>query len=80
MEFKESPLNSFRDVAYHLKTVFYLEEAVFLRRIQQKERFLANILKIIHRIYKKKKTSYSKIIILTLTFFHTFLMYSLVMF
>jgi amino acid transporter len=40
---------------HHLKTLFYSEEAIFLRRMQQKERFLAHFLEIIHRIYKKRR-------------------------
>ncbi len=40
---------------HHLKTLFVSEESIFLRRIQKKERFLANFLQILRRIYRKWK-------------------------
>ena len=40
---------------HHLKALFVSEESIFLRRIQKKERFLANFLQILRRIYKKWK-------------------------
>jgi len=35
---------------HHLKEMFLSEEAVFLRRIEQKERYLANFIQILHRL------------------------------
>lgn len=35
---------------HHLKRLFLSEEAIFLRRIEQKERYLANFIQMIHRI------------------------------
>jgi amino acid transporter len=36
---------------HHLKNLFISEEAIFLRRIEQKERYLANFIQMIHRIF-----------------------------
>lgn len=40
---------------HHLKESFLSEEAIFTRRLEQHERFLANFIKICHRIYHKMK-------------------------
>lgn len=39
----------------HLKEFFYSEEAVFTRRLEHRDKFLANFIRIIHRIYRKAK-------------------------
>jgi len=40
---------------HHLKSLFVSEEAIFVRRIKRKERFLANFLGLIYRAYKVLK-------------------------
>jgi APA family basic amino acid/polyamine antiporter len=40
---------------YHLKQLFISEEAIFIRRIKRKERFLANFIGMLHKTYKKLK-------------------------
>jgi hypothetical protein len=40
------------DIA-HLKELFLSEEAVFLRRMQTKQRFLAHFLDLVHRLVNK---------------------------
>ncbi|MDD1660326.1 MAG: APC family permease, partial [Methanomicrobiales archaeon] len=40
------------DIA-HLKELFLSEEAIFLRRMQQRERFLAHFLRLVHRLGKR---------------------------
>jgi len=40
---------------HHLKELFLSEEAIFVRRIKNKERFLANLLGILHRAYQEMK-------------------------
>ena len=37
----------------HLKELFLSEEAIFLRRMELKERFLANFLGMVHRLGKR---------------------------
>jgi amino acid transporter len=39
----------------HLKRMFVSEEAIITRRLERKEKFLANFFKIMHRIYEKLK-------------------------
>lgn len=39
---------------HHLKAMFLSEEAVFLRRIEQKERYLANFILMIHRLVHRR--------------------------
>ncbi|MBU1941501.1 MAG: hypothetical protein KKC68_06970 [Candidatus Thermoplasmatota archaeon] len=38
---------------HHLKSLFLSEEAIFVRRIGQRERFLANFIQLMHRGYKR---------------------------
>ena len=38
---------------HHLKKLFVSEENVIARRLEKKERFLANFVRLVHRIYKK---------------------------
>jgi len=38
---------------HHLKRMFLSEEAIIGRRLERKERFLANFVRLIHRIYKR---------------------------
>lgn len=40
---------------HHLKEAFLSEEAIFARRLERHERFLANFVKLCHRLYKKSK-------------------------
>ncbi len=40
---------------YHLKQLFLSEEAIFIRRIKRKERFLANFSRILYKAYKNIK-------------------------
>lgn len=40
---------------YHLKQLFLSEEAIFIRRIKRKERFLANFIGMLHKAYIKLK-------------------------
>lgn len=40
---------------HHLKEVFLSEEAIFKRRLERHEKFLAGFVKILHRIYKKSR-------------------------
>lgn len=47
---------------HHLKELFLAEEAIFVRRLEQKERFLAHFVSMLHRLYwklKKKPTDQS---------------------
>ena len=37
---------------HHLKRLFLSEEAIFTRRLEKKERFLANFVRLLHRFYK----------------------------
>lgn len=39
----------------HLKNLFVSEEAIFTRRLQRKERFLANFVRLVHRVYRRLK-------------------------
>jgi amino acid transporter len=43
-----------RDI-HHLKKLFVSEEAIFERRLERKEKFLANFARLLHRVYKKMK-------------------------
>jgi amino acid transporter len=40
---------------YHMKRLFVSEESIFSRRLERKERFLANFVRLMHRIYRKVK-------------------------
>lgn len=40
---------------HHLKEAFLSEEAIFTRRLERHEKFLASFAKMIHRIYKRSK-------------------------
>jgi APA family basic amino acid/polyamine antiporter len=42
---------------HHLKEFFLSEEAIFVRRLERKKRFLANFLSLLHRGYRKVKTN-----------------------
>jgi APA family basic amino acid/polyamine antiporter len=42
---------------HHLKEFFLSEEAIFVRRLERKKRFLANFLSLLHRGYQKVKTN-----------------------
>lgn len=39
----------------HLKKLFVSEKAIFARRLERKERFLANFVRLVHRTYKRLK-------------------------
>ena len=41
---------------HHLKNLFISEEAIFLRRLERREKFLANFIRLIHRFYDKIKS------------------------
>jgi APA family basic amino acid/polyamine antiporter len=41
---------------YHLKELFVSEEAIFVRRMARQRRFLANLLRILHKVLEQKKT------------------------
>jgi amino acid transporter len=45
-----------RDI-HHLKRMFVSEEAIFVRRLEKKEKFLANFVRMLHRAYKRTKYS-----------------------
>jgi len=38
---------------HHLKKLFVSEEAILSRRLERKERFLANFIRLLHRAYRK---------------------------
>jgi amino acid transporter len=40
---------------HHLKRMFVSEEAIFERRLERKEKFLANFVRLLHRFYRKLK-------------------------
>jgi amino acid transporter len=40
---------------HHLKKMFLSEEAIFSRRLEKKEKFLANVVILLHKVYKKIK-------------------------
>lgn len=40
---------------HHLKEMFLSEEAIFVRRLEHHEKFLAHFVKMCHRLYKKSK-------------------------
>jgi hypothetical protein len=40
-----------------LKKLFLSEEAIFSRRLERKERFLANFVRLLHKTYNKVKSS-----------------------
>jgi len=40
---------------YHLKKMFISEEAILARRLERKEKFLANFVKLLHNTFKKSK-------------------------
>ena len=40
---------------HHLKRMFVSEEAIFERRLERKERFLAHFIRLTHRLYKRMK-------------------------
>lgn len=43
---------------HHLREAFLSEEAIFTRRLEHHEKFLASFAKMIHRIYKKSKKNH----------------------
>lgn len=43
---------------HHLKRLFLSEESIIERRLERKERFLANFVRLVHRFYKKTKYSF----------------------
>jgi amino acid transporter len=43
----------------HLKEFFYSEEQVFTRRLERRDKFLANLVRIIHRTYRRAKSKKS---------------------
>ncbi|MBM3910300.1 MAG: amino acid permease [Thaumarchaeota archaeon] len=44
---------------HHLKEMFLSEEAIFARRLERHEKFLAHFIKMCHRLYKKSKKNRS---------------------
>jgi len=42
---------------HHLKELFVSEEAIFVRRMARQQRFLANMLRLVHRIFERKEVT-----------------------
>jgi hypothetical protein len=38
---------------YHLKKMFLSEEAIFERKLERKEKFLANFVRLLHKLFKE---------------------------